>query len=352
MRRAFLIAVMVGFIAGAAAADEIGSVTYVEGYPEVVREGKLVYEEIDFGFRLENFDSIRTNDESSMEIDFDPGTGIDGSVSVDPGTHFYVDLSDLRSEQTGTIELVVGSVEVAARRLTGRSRFQVRTNAATMGVRGTVFSVTGGPGGELLVSTEEGLVEVTDEGGRTLYASPGEAVEVDEETSVFRSLKYDRDQVEAFRSEWRARRAALFAERAPQILGFYGRRYFRVREHFIDAYGSLMGQRDVIDEWMDEARRGVRPGPGDRVERAELVAALLRVRGAMVRFEPILARLDKMAPYVRELAADVELRDGLTAADLYRTVNNDRRVMAERLATVRHVLKLFAQRNDGIVPFE
>ena len=63
----------------------------------------------------------------------------------------------------------------------------------------------------------------------------------------------------------------------------------------------------------------------------------------MRRFEPIVARLDQMAPFVRELAPDVELRPGVTAADLYRMVANDRRAMRDRLATVRYALKLAAQ---------
>ena len=74
------------------------------------------------------------------------------------------------------------------------------------------------------------------------------------------------------------RRAALFAERADEILRFHGRRYLEAREQFIDAYTNLMSHRDVLDEWMDESRRGVRPRAGDLRERRELVAALLRVR--------------------------------------------------------------------------
>ncbi|HKJ86695.1 MAG TPA: hypothetical protein VKA06_11500, partial [Spirochaetia bacterium] len=101
----------------------------------------------------------------------------------------------------------------------------------------------------------------------------------------------------------------------------------------------------VLDVWMDESRRGVRPRTGELRERRELAAAIVRVRGAMRQLEPTIARLEQMAPFVRALAPDVELRPGVTAADLYATVRNDRRAMDERVATVRYVLKLAAQRS-------
>jgi hypothetical protein len=343
---------LLGAMCAGVAADEVGSVTFVEGYPDVVREGDSLPEVIDFGFRVENFDSIRTDEASALEVAFDPGTGIDATVAIEPDTHVYIDVSDLRTEQTGTLELVAGSVSVVARHLTGASEFQVRTPVATMGVRGTTFAVTGGPGGELLVTADEGVVEVSDREGRSLFAVPGEAVEIDEEAALLRTLRYDRDRIREFRRDWRARRLELFVEHAPRILRFYGRRYLGAREAFVEAYAQLMGARDVIDEWMNESMRGVRPSRDALRERRQLVRTVLRVRAAMARFEPVIARLDRMAPVVRELAPDVEIEPGVTAGDLYRTLANDRRIMTERLATVRHVLKLFAQRNNGETPFE
>jgi len=332
------------FAAGIAPAEEIATVAYVEGYPTLVRDGKPIYEEIDFGFRVESFDSFRTDSRSSLELAFDAQTGIEATVTVEPDTQFTVEVEQLRSRSTGSVDLIAGSVSVVARSLAEGARFEIRSATASMGVRGTTFSVTGAPGGELLVATEEGLVEVTSDEGRTLFASPGEAVEIDDESALFRTVRYDRDDLQTFRSEWRARRAALFAERAPEILRFHGRRYLEARDRFMDAYAELMTHRGVIDEWMDESSRGVRPRIGDLRDRRELGASVVRVRAAMRQLEPTIARLEQMAPFVRELAPDVELRPGVTAADLYAMVRNDRRAMEERVATVRYVLKLAAQR--------
>ena len=332
-------------IAGFVSAEEIATVAYVEGYPSLVREGKPIYEEIDFGFRVESFDSFRTDSRSSLELAFDAQTGIDATVAIEPDTQFTVEIADLHSAPTASVDLIAGSVGVVARSLVDGARFEIRTATASMGVRGTTFSVTGAPGGELLVATEEGLVEVTSEEGSILFASPGEAVEIDDESALFRTVRYDRDDLQAFRSEWRARRAALFAERAGEILRFHGRRYLEARDRFMDAYAELMSHRGVLDEWMRESRRGVRPRIGELRERRELAAAIVRVRGAMRQLEPTIARLEQMAPFVRALAPDVELRPGVTAADLYAMVRNDRRAMDERVATVRYVLKLAAERS-------
>lgn len=330
--------------------DEVGTVTFVQSFPEVVRDGRTLVEDVDFGFRVEHLDAIRTDERSALEIELDAATGIDATISVEPDTTFALDVTALLPEQDGAIELIAGSVNVIARRLAGDSRFEVRTPGATMGVRGTTFSVTTAPGGEILVTAEEGLVEVTDPDGRALFASPGEAVEVDESTSLFRTVRYDRAQTAAFRSEWRERRAALFVERAPEILRFWGSRYRRARDEFVEAYAELMRQRDVIDTWLDEDRRGVRPRIGRLQDRLDLRRAVVRARAALTRYEPILARLDRIEPFVQELAPNVELEPGFTAADLYLIVSDDRGVMAERAATVRHVLKLYGIRNGGRIP--
>lgn len=322
-------------VAGIVPADEVATVAYVEGYPRLVRNGKPIYEEIDFGFRVESFDAFATDSRSVLELAFDPQTGIDATVAAESETRFTVEVSRLRSAAIASVDLIAGSVSVVARSLADGARFQIRTATAAMGVRGTDFSVTGAPGGELLVVTEEGLVEVSSEEGRTLFASPGEAVEIDDESALFRTVRYDRDDLQTFRSEWRRRRAALFAERADEVVRYSGRRYLEARERFIEAYAELMSHRDVLDEWMDESRRGVRPRVGDPRERGELAAAIAGARAATRQLEPIAARLEQIAPVVRDLAPE-----------LHRLVVDDRRAMDERIATVRYALKLASQRSD------
>ena len=54
---------MLLFVAVAVGAGEgpVGEIAYVEGNPEIIRDGDVVHDTVDFGFPVENFDSIRTD---------------------------------------------------------------------------------------------------------------------------------------------------------------------------------------------------------------------------------------------------------------------------------------------------
>lgn len=355
------IAAFVLLVVGTALAAQysIGEITYLEGYPEVIRDGDILYDTLDFGFPIQNFDSIRTDESSFVELRLDPSTGIDASISVDPHTHFYVSVSNLRSEQTGSVELLSGTISVVAREFAGRSRLQVRTQSSVAGVRGTTFTVTTALGGEVLISTQEGLVEVIDEQGFALFAAPGEAVEVDTERNVIRNLKYHSDAVDEFRRQWVDDRVDAFRANAPRVLRFYCRRYLGAHDQFIQAYEELMSYRTIIDRWIEESRRGITGSDMSLVQdKRRIAGSLLRVRASMFVFEHTIDRLGQMAAYVRDISAAVAVGDvgdggsGGSAADLYRRIEIERTVMRQRLATVRHILKLYAERNDGETPMD
>jgi len=335
------------------AEEPIGQITYLDGYPELIRDGDVLFDTLDFGYPVQNFDSIRTDAYSSVELRLDPSTGIDASISVEPDTHFYLNVSSLRSEQTGSVELLTGSISVVARELTGRSRLQIRTHSSVAGVRGTTFSVTTAVGGEVLISTQEGLVEVTDESGFALFAAPGEAVEVDTERNVIRNIKYRSDTVDAFRQQWLEDRVDAFRANAPRVLRFYARRYLDARRQFVQAYEELMSYRTIIDRWSEESRRGISGGGVALVQDKRRIAGpLLRMRASIFVFEHTYTRLDQMAAHVRDISATLEIGDGGSAADLYRLIEIERSVMRQRLATIRHILKLYAERNGGETPMD
>jgi hypothetical protein len=331
------------------AQDRVAEVSYVEGYPEVVRDGQELFDTVDFGFAIENFDLVRTSDNSTLDIRIDPNTGIDATLVVEPQTQLYLDISSLRREQTGTVQMVTGAIQVTARRLTGQSRLDILCGTAAMGVRGTVFSVTTAVGGELLICADEGEVEVSTESGELASAVPGEAVEVDAEGGVRRLLYAGARQV--FRNAWLREREEAFLRRAPELLAYHGRLYLEARELFVDRYAELMSHRSILDRWVDENRRGILPALAARLEsRERLLDPLLRMRAVMVVFERHAAALTRMAPYVASIAAEVEIRPGISGAQLLVMVENDARITDERRATIRQGLKLYALRNDGVAP--
>lgn len=331
--------------------DPIGSVTYLEGYPEVIRNGGEIFDWIDFGFEVENYDQVETDDGSIVEIQIDASTGIDASVTVQPSTVFYFDLSSLRGEQNGGIELLGGSVEVVARRLVGNSKLDVRTSTAVMGVRGTKFSVTTAINGDILVTTTEGSVEVTPDSGEPRYAVPGQAVEQTIE-GVFRNISIEGVDADAFRRSWFQDRVAAFDANASRVISFFGGRYLEQRETFAEAYRNLLSQRDIIDKWIGEDEEGRIGSRADVMrEKRELFGELARIRQSLFLFERTYYRLAQMAPYAGGDVLTMQIAPGVDAGQLFEIVAEDRRVFTRRMAIVRYVMKLYALRNDGVMPF-
>jgi len=333
-----------------AARDVIGEIVYLEGFPEVIRGGDRVIDTVDFGFPIENLDSIRTDSDTVVELRIDGSTGIDATILVEHDTVLYVNLTSLQSEQTGTVDLISGGVGIVARELVGLSWLNVRTQNSVAGVRGTTFSVTTAVGGEILVSAEEGLVEVSDSLGTVLFASPGEAVELDSARSLFRNLKYGGPAGE-LRRLWLTERTNAFRANAPAIFSFYAERYLDEREQFVSAYEALMHERDIIDRWIEENRRGVVSDAGSVMrDKQQIVGPLLRAQASGFTFEDTMDRLDRMRPFVRENADAIELSHGDSAADLLKLLELEKGVMDRRFAAVHQVLRLYADRNEGQTP--
>lgn len=331
--------------------DVIGTVTYLEGYPEVIRNGTEVVDWVDFGFEVENYDKVETDDISLVEIEIEPSTGIDATITVQPSTVFYFDISNLRGEQSGGVELLGGSVGVVARRLVGTSKLDVRTSSAVMGVRGTTFSVTTAINGDILVTTTEGSVECTPAEGQPRFAVPGQAVEQTID-GTFRNIDIEGVDAATFQRSWFKERVQAFDANAPRVIRYYGQRYLEQREQFAAAYRALLAERDIIDKWITEDEEG-RIGTRMDVmrEKREIVGELMAVRGSLFLFERTFYRLAQMAPYARGEVLTMRVAPGVTAQQLFQTVADDREVFSRRMSIVRYVMKLYALRNDGVMPF-
>lgn len=351
--RGWLPSVCVLLIAAAsgAAQDQIGEVVFVDGTPRFVRDGRELTETVDFGYPVENFDTVRTDERSELEIAIDPATGIDVSIVVAPETTFYLDLSSYQQRQRGVVELITGSINVNAREIREGSGFLINTPTSAMGVRGTVFSVDTAPSGEILVVPEEGVVEVNTASGQRGFARTGQAVEIDTVESVVRTLRFSPARRQTFRETWREERRAQLVERAPQLVRRLGAQYRVMKERFVTTYAQLMRRRDVLDQWMEQGRRGV---TGDQsVTRAQvraLAPLLLQLRTGVRAFEQLFARLETLREFLPAGSGELEVQPGLTIAEVYREIGNDRAVMQERFYEVRYALKLFAVRNNGVVP--
>lgn len=350
-RRVSLFALVLMAGVSLAAEDRVGEVVFVDGTPAFVRDGRELTETVDFGYPVENFDTVMTDDRSELEIAIDPETGIDVAIRVAPDTTFYLDLSSYQQRQRGVIELISGSINVNAREIREGSGFLIHTPTSAMGVRGTVFSVDTSPGGEILVVPEEGVVEVNTMSGQRGFARTGQAIEIDTVESVVRTLRFSPDQRQAFRDSWRAERREQLVERAPELIRRLGRQYRVMKERFVTTYAELMRRRDVLDQWMEEGRRGPM-SEGDVVRRQvqALAPVLLQLRSGLRAFEQLFARLERLREFLPDGSGSLEVQPGFTIADVYEEIGTDRAVMRDRFHEVRYALKLFAMRNNGVVP--
>lgn len=340
---------------------EVGTVVYVEGAPQVFRDGEVMSNPADFGFPVESFDLLRTGSDDLLEIETNPDLGTEARIVVQPESVLYLDMSVLRSSSDGgsrsAIELVHGSMTVVVDRLSRDGTFEVAMDSTTLGVRGTTFNVDVAFNGNVLVTAEEGRVEVRDARGRILFADPERAVEW-LDPARFRNIGLgtavpDRDGIRSFRRRWIADRLQELRRNPAALLRVQAQRYLEARQELTRVYRLLMARRDVLDQWIDEERRLLRSSRDARSRQLERVAPHLRSALPILRrYERLHYQLRRTAELYRAEGLDPELpvTDDLTAEELFALVEGDVAVFERRMNVIRYVAKLYVRRNSGVLP--
>lgn len=347
-RRAALSCILM--LLGAMAFAEVGTIVYIEGEVTVVRDGEKIWEPVDFGFPVESFDLIKTGRDGLVELQLDEPSGLDATITVQPDTSFYLDVDRRRRESPSGVELLGGTVSVALKQY--GAGFQVRTREATMGVRGTVFDVATSVQGDVLVTCTEGAVVCSTDGGPELVATPGQAVEA-RVGERLRNLTIGGANTDAFRADWMLDRLAAFQSDPLPLINLYARRYLELRNDFSEAYRTLMSRRDVLDKWMREDDLGTLGSTMERMrERRAVLPGLFAMRRVLFFFERIWFRLDVLLAEASGQIDGRQLDVGLTVAELARQFEDDSALLASRMDEVRYIFKLFAERNEGRLPFD
>jgi hypothetical protein len=333
-----------------AAADEVGEISYLFDRATLVRNGKSI--KADFGSAVENYDSLSTGEKGLMEISVAPETGVQGTIRVKPKSSLYLDISSLRSEQKGAVELLAGSVTVTMKKLSGKSEFEIRGPGITLGVRGTVFDVAIAPAGEVLVTCESGQVYCRDESGAELFAEPGTAVEKTP-GEIFRNIPVAVSGLEEFRRSWYIGKIDAFKANAVPAIRNFADRYMDLKRRFDDAYRGLLVKRDVLDKWFREDARNTMGGQTEIMrEKKELVAPLLNLRRVSFLFERVYFRLLELEDYHHQGFGTGPLGNGMTAEQFFRRLRNEAPDLQERMNLTRYSMKLYAKRNGGTSIFE
>jgi hypothetical protein len=332
--------------------DVIGEVVYIEGDVTLYRDSEILDYYLDFGTEVENFDHLEVGPDGFIEIEIYRSTGIGSTIKVNSNSALYLDITSLQTSQRGGVELLNGTASFNVAQLVGGSQLDIRTSNATMGVRGTEFDVQIAVNGEVLLSTSEGRVEVTTDTDEVLYSVPGQVVQRGDDNG-WENLPVATTELESFRRNWITDRIEAYRANPGRALRFYATRYIELKDRFIDAYVDLMRNRDVIESWIQEDRRGEIGGTATRLrQKRQLVGALLRLRAVLFMYERVYYRIVDLYGLFQEGIGSGTITQGLDAARFFRQFRDEQSTFAQRMIEVRYILKLYALRNEGRSPLD
>lgn len=159
------------------AASSAGVAQFIVGDVNVLRpDGKT--EALAKGKPLESGESVLTGNAGRAQVRFSDG----GLISLQPNTEFkisnYVDQADPKQDRF-LVDLLRGSMRAITGLIGKRNRenYKVTTTTATIGIRGSGFSVGYNPDGSLGITTELDGIEVCNAGG-CVGLTAGESVRV------------------------------------------------------------------------------------------------------------------------------------------------------------------------------
>ncbi len=333
--------------------QSIGVITGLRGNVTLQRNGETISSnDLDIGMEVENLDFVRTARGSTIEFTLDPASGIGGKLIVAENSACQIEISKMRTGRRGNIELLAGSVALSVNRLTGGSGLDVRTQSASMGVRGTEFKVETGPAGEVLVSTSEGKVACTDPEGNIVNSEPGTVVEAPgEEGGRLRAIPVSISTLEQFRREWTAEKVSAFRSNSARAVRNFAQRYNQLSSQFERGFASLEAQATIIEKWSGESRRGAVGTRTDIIrEKRAIIGALMNLRRVLFFFERIYFRLNEIRDYMDNAALASEIRRGQTVRQFYEQLDREAPQLMRKMARVRFVAKMYAQRNEGELP--
>jgi hypothetical protein len=300
------------------------------------------------GFGIENYDQITTHSDGEVWIELTSLSGTESEIKVSPGTTFYIELSEIDDQETTTLGMMTGSLFCSVQKLIGAEKYEIETDATTMGVRGTQFNVQTSIAGDVLISCNEGSVACFDpDGGSEYYAEPGNVIEKQADSS-FLSIPVAVSDLESFRSQWITEKVSAFRANAFRVIQQFALKYKELRDEFNTEYGSLMTKSGILNKWFEEYESGQTGTRIDRMrERKEIIGHLFDLRRVLFIFERIYYRVIELKSYHDEGLGKGTLSDGTTTVQFFNMVENEKKELAEKVAMVRFIMKLYNERNDG-----
>jgi hypothetical protein len=324
---------------------KLGELVFAEGSVAIHRAGAAV-EPADIGSVVRAYDVLVTGPASRAEVDLGAGSAGGASVKLAENTAFYFDTKELGEQQRKTVlQLLSGSLAIKVDKLANGS-FQVGTDQAVLGVRGTVFIVDTIPDGSLLVTCETGAVAVT-EGGSTTTAKPGAAVEMPS-SGAPRTVTIEPADLGAWRNGWRADAYASFATKALSYTSSYAAALDSGKPGFDAAYAKLKAQTPALDAWRTARAAGKQPRFTDWIaEKKAVSAALFDCLKALFALERPYYRLVELKTLHKAGTGVGSLKDGRSSAQYFDAFESSNASLELGMARVREALMLFSWASAG-----
>jgi hypothetical protein len=331
------------------AAEKLGDITYLEGEAAVLRNGEEL-DNVQIGLDVQNFDVVKTGSDGLAEIVVATPKAPKMTIKVSPGTQFSFEVSRLGAKQQTTVGLISGTVSLKVAKLAGAQSVNVKSDAAAMGVRGTQFTVTSPPTGDILVTCDEGEVICTDDEGRELAAIPGTVVEK-RPGELFRTVPVAVSSLETFRKTWNAERIDALRVNALRAIRAFAALYVSLSRELNANYAELMKKRAIISKWQEEDRKGKLGGAMEIMrEKKDIVGHLFALRRTLFKLERIYFRLVELKDYHDQGYGRGTIAAGETTTQFFQKLEREKKDMLKKMAVIHYVTKLYALRNDGRVP--
>jgi len=331
------------------AEEIIGEIAYLEDEIEITRNS-ITLDYVDIGTTIENFDLLTTGEYGLAEVALFTEGSPDATIKVSPNTAFYFELNQLKEGNKTTLGMISGSVSMKVRKMSRSEAFEVRTESATMGVRGTSFDVTTTVAGDLLITCDEGQVSCRDEGDTELFSVPGKAVEK-RSGEIFRAIPVAVSDLPTFKDNWYAERLSVFKSNALKALRGYAVRYLTQVENFNQAYDRLYRNREIISKWIKQDSDGTVGSTMENMrEKKKVIGDLLRLRRVLFIFERVYYRLQELKSYYDQGYGRGTIKADLTADAFFRRFERDKDELSQKMARIRYITKLYSIRNNASFP--
>ncbi len=316
-----------------------GTISYIEGYVDVYRDGKLLdWELLDIGFDIEEFDLIETGDDGIVEIDLNLPSGTSTSLSVNSNTTFYFDMEKKGGKNQTSLQMLGGSIAFKVQKLAGNDTLKVKTESAVMGVRGTEFEVITSTEGGILVLCNEGAVSCKDNQGREVYSKPGRVVDKVPDKRI-ESQPVSVDDLGLFRTYWVSTRDKVFKDGAAVFIKGYANQFLLFEPKFSDAFSELLKVKPTLENYGKDSETG---NMGSLIKaKTEVSPGIVKMRSILPVFEMVFYRLKELEKYHSEGIGVGSISDNLSSTDFFNEYGAVKDNISRQMAEVRYLFKLY-----------